>query len=222
MLDNKELNKQIVELVNTTLAELPLPNEDISKTLGMFFYYHNKLSTLIESIIINICPELKYYLNTKPNISFKEKLNLLMSFTSNHGDLELFNLLKKINSIRNDLAHQEFDESMINIDELSTSFFSSFKILQENEFRRKILKNDKATFLNATVKILMATVQCLNLIKATEIFGREHDSHNSNLKIMNQLQKKARTLVYNRFTSIILQFQTGLSTNEIQEKYNLK
>ena len=113
-------------------------NPKIAKALGLVFFYHNRIEQEMEKLIMLVLPEMKLQsLEALPYYS--NKLKILESMTLYSKKLKIFKLLKKVNRIRNKIAHQDY--SKINYEKYNKNLIKIF-----NEVWSLKLKKDKTDF----------------------------------------------------------------------------
>lgn len=209
-----DMQEQIRKVLLPLVLQDDVPDDDISKSIGSFLYYHNRIERNIENLVLSLVPELSYYFENK-QLRYEDKLLLLKSFVENSGDIQIFNLLKKLNVIRNKIAHNEYSDEMFDTDELIKIFLGAFAFYKEPNVLQKLETVGKTSKITILLKCVMLTSKMMDLLAATEKFGKEHPK---GLGFFSKLQTIANEKVYKRFRTLMLQFQTLKSGEEINEQ----
>ena len=196
-------------------------DENMAKNLGQFFYYYSQIDEILSNIIKSLLPELDHKImgidSSYRENAFKKKVILIKSITPNSKELKVFDLLEKINSARNKLAHSAPDKlelKKIN-DELIRSFKQSFST---NTGILDRVTNKSHIELNRTVKIIMITKMYLELFFNIEALGKNVDE---NLKLFESVRKFSSLYVRRRFSILTYQIQTGVKSENAPENFKL-
>ena len=84
--------------------------DKLAKSHGLIFFYHNKLEQEMEKLIKLIAPNVKIKGFKTFRLYYRNKLEILQDMTPNSDKLKLFPFLKKVNQIRNQVAHENPSE----------------------------------------------------------------------------------------------------------------
>ncbi|MEK2645267.1 hypothetical protein [Bdellovibrio sp. BCCA] len=208
-MDNQnEMSQKIWDQLKD-VVERPGPSDDLSRAMGQFLFYQNRIEILMERLILSLCPQVKHYMESKNKMNFSEKLLLLESVTADFDKIPLFKLLKELNTVRNKLAHKEFSDDMFDSEKLLKLVQASFPMGPP-----ELARVGNAGKITIAVKASAVTNIYLECIVNTERFGREEDAE---FKFKDELAETYRNALEKRLRNLIMKFQTRLKEPELGE-----
>jgi hypothetical protein len=215
---DKKIEKEILDMFKQAFNEGSL-DDNKAQSVGQFLYYHSQINMNMKKLILSLLPELDLKI-LKLN-AYKDKLALIKSLTPNSDKLPLFQLLEKINSVRNKIAHEDpnkMDYSNIN-QPLLNLFKLSFQWGLDDEVMKKLSKVGKSGEITTATKITMLTSKSISLLARVEELGKKED------KILNSfeiLRKFSSLYVRRRFSILMYQTQYLTKSEDTPEEFKEK
>lgn len=191
------------------IVDTPLPDDGLTKAIGQFLYFQNRIELHIEKLVLSLCPQLTHFLKNKNRMGFGDKLVLLESVTPDFDKLPLFELLNELNKFRNKLAHKEYNDGMFDADRMVRLVKASF--FGHSESLDRIGNAGKITI---AVKAVAITNMYMEIITSAEKMGRDEDEE---LKARVQLFDASLYGISRRFRNLIMKFQMNLKDAELKE-----
>tara|TARA_R110002049_G_scaffold209537_3_gene380436 strand:+ start:781 stop:1581 length:801 start_codon:yes stop_codon:yes gene_type:complete len=194
---------------------------DLAQGIGQYFYYYSQIDEILSKIIRSLLPELDISImgleSSFDKNSFLKKLELIKSLTPNSEQLKFFPLLKKLNVVRNELAHvspQKLNFSKLN-DGLSSVFREAFAL--EEELFQKITKSVNYKHeISVTVKIILVSKIFLELFANIETLGKKEDKL---LRLFEALRNLSSLYVRRRFSILAYQIQTNTKSADAPDHF---
>ncbi|WP_041583593.1 hypothetical protein AB1A81_12275 [Bdellovibrio bacteriovorus] len=208
MEDQNKLVQKALDRIKGAV-ERPGPSDELSRALGQFLFYQNRIEINMERLILSLCPQVKHYIESKTKMGFSEKLLLLESVTPDHDKLPLFRLLRELNGIRNKLAHREFSDDMVKAEHLITLIQSSFHMGP-----RELSKVGDSSKISIAVKASEVTSIYMDSLVGAERFSREEDPE---FKLKDEIAGTYQNALEKRLRNLIMKFQTNLKEPELGE-----
>lgn len=216
--DQKE---NIANLISDFLTQKPI-NGILAQRLGQYFYYYAKIDTILTKIIESLLPELDLNVTNLKNSfegnSYKKKLELVKSLTPNSDQLKIFPLLYKINSVRNQFAHENPDRiDFSKINQSLVDLYNNAFISDNKSYDRYASIIDTNLEIDIPVKIIIATKYHLDLFSRIEILGKSDDK---TLKLFESLRRFSSLYIRKRFSVLAYKFQTGAQSKDVPESFS--
>ena len=107
-------------------------------------FHHNAIEKIMRDIIITIEPKLQEYIDNNDRVGFNEKFRMMKSLLHEDnlkdGKTITFEIIQKINEIRNKMAHGDYKKAYSKIETLLNYSFDKTNLFSENITKKKIQK----------------------------------------------------------------------------------
>jgi hypothetical protein len=212
-IQDEKLKKKFLKIMSSNIDNSTI-DDSVAQKVGEYLYYHTQIELSLDSLIQSILPELE--MDVLKIDSYSKKLSLIKSLTPSASELGLFDLLEKLNSVRNSFAHESPDN--IKFHKINKPLINLFKrsIRCEEKVYAKLEKIGKSGDITIPVKVIYMTKVYLDLLVKFEKLGKEEDK---TLRSFEALRKFSSLFVRRRFSILMYQFQTSIESGDAPENF---
>lgn len=206
--------KTKIEKMVEGISKNPTIEDGVAQKVGEYLYYHTQVENSLDELITSLIPEIDIEILNLD--SFKKKVSLIRSLTPNSTELAMFNLLDKLNNVRNVFAHE--NPKNINYEKINAPLINLFKqaFLHDKQLRKEIESIERKGSNEIPVMVIKLTNTVLNYLVEVEKFGKKEDVK---LRSFESLRKFSSLYVRRRFSILVYQFQTGVKSDEAPDNF---
>ena len=215
-IDEEEINTFAERIYNISSSKRNV--EDHFKNIGSYFYYHLKIENSIERLIKTLVPEID--LDFFRIQGFDKKIRLLKLLIPNSSKLNMFPLIKRINVIRNELAHMDVNEDYDfwkQVKDLIPLFNNCIFVKKKGVNSYIISEKNSPSFILS--EIIRKTAEFIGVLTEVEEFGSKNDMKLQLSKIARSVSHK---ILSRRLSILIYMFQTGMKSEDAAKEFRMK